>query len=90
MIFLGKDNVFLIGEAAGLISPSTAEGISFALRSGKYCAETFNKGNNLNYYKKMCEVLKKEIQEKYTKLKILQAPEKRLKILEKLGKIESL
>lgn len=33
--FTGAGNVFLAGEAAGLISPSTCEGISFALRSGK-------------------------------------------------------
>ncbi|MCX8158156.1 MAG: FAD-dependent monooxygenase [Candidatus Diapherotrites archaeon] len=41
-IFLGKNNIFLVGEAACLISPSSGEGISFALESGKYCAEAFN------------------------------------------------
>lgn len=30
---LGRDNVFLIGEAAGFISPSSLEGISWALNS---------------------------------------------------------
>ncbi len=38
-IFLGKENVMLVGEAAGLISPSSGEGISFALESGRVCAE---------------------------------------------------
>lgn len=33
-ICLGHDGVYLAGEAAGLISPSSFEGISYALRSG--------------------------------------------------------
>jgi len=32
-IFLGEDNVALIGEAAGWISPSSAEGLSYSFRS---------------------------------------------------------
>ncbi len=89
-IFLGNDKIFLVGEAAGLISPSTAEGISFALRSGKYCAEVLNKGGDLNEYKEMCQELINEIKEKYKKLKILQHPQKRIKLWEKIGKIEKL
>lgn len=42
-ILLYKKRVFLIGEAAGLISPSSAEGISYALRSGQHLAKAFNK-----------------------------------------------
>lgn len=34
-----KDNVFLIGDAAGFAEPITAEGISNAILSGKYVAE---------------------------------------------------
>ena len=37
----GKKRIFLAGEAAGLISPSSAEGISFALRSGEKLAAAF-------------------------------------------------
>ena len=37
-IELGRGRIALIGEAAGLISPSSAEGISFALRSGRLAA----------------------------------------------------
>lgn len=40
----GKDNVALIGEAAGAISPSSAEGISYALRTSLYLAECLNEG----------------------------------------------
>lgn len=41
-IFMGKDGAFLVGEAAGLISPSSFEGISFALSSGEKLAEIMN------------------------------------------------
>ena len=41
-ICLGSDNILLVGEAAGLISPSSAEGISYALRSGKLAAQAIN------------------------------------------------
>ena len=37
-VYTGDGRVFLCGEAAGLISPSSSEGISFALRSGEILA----------------------------------------------------
>ena len=37
----GREGVFLIGEAAGFISPSSFEGISSALKSGSFLAEAF-------------------------------------------------
>ncbi len=40
----GEDNIFLIGEAAGFISPSSFEGISSAIDSGKLLAQAFEKG----------------------------------------------
>lgn len=42
-INLFKGNVALTGEAAGFISPSSAEGISYALRSGAILAESINR-----------------------------------------------
>jgi len=42
--FVGKDNIALIGEAAGAISPSSAEGISYALRSSLYLAQSLEEG----------------------------------------------
>lgn len=39
----GKNNAYLIGEAAGFISPSSLEGISYAMESGYLLAETLNK-----------------------------------------------
>lgn len=41
--FMGKDKIALIGEAAGLISASSSEGISYALISGYYLADSINK-----------------------------------------------
>lgn len=41
-ISTGRDNAFLIGEAAGLISPSSLEGISFAVNSARILAEILN------------------------------------------------
>lgn len=38
----GRENAFLIGEAAGLISPSSLEGISFAVNSARILAEILN------------------------------------------------
>lgn len=42
----GKDGVYLIGEAAGMISPSSLEGISYSMESGKILAEIINKDLN--------------------------------------------
>ena len=42
-IFRGKNGAFLIGEAAGFISPSSFEGISYALFSGEMLADAFNR-----------------------------------------------
>ena len=40
----GAGNAFLIGEAAGLISPSSFEGISYALASAEALADAFDTG----------------------------------------------
>jgi flavin-dependent dehydrogenase len=42
----GKNGIYLIGEAAGMISPSSLEGISCAMESGKIMAEAMNEGLN--------------------------------------------
>lgn len=45
-ICLGEAGCFLIGEAAGLISPSSFEGISYALYSGEALADAMNGGSD--------------------------------------------
>lgn len=44
-IYTGDGNVFLIGEAAGMISPSSLEGISYAIDSAYILAEVLLKSN---------------------------------------------
>ncbi|PAB56512.1 FAD-binding protein [Anaeromicrobium sediminis] len=54
-INLFKGNVALIGEAGGFISPSSAEGISYALKSGAILADCINhsmKNYGLRYKRK--------------------------------------
>jgi len=38
----GAGNVLLVGEAAGMVAPTTGEGISYALRSGLSCAKAIS------------------------------------------------
>lgn len=52
--YLGKDGIYILGEAAGFISPSSYEGISGALDSSYLLSQIFNEGdkNILQRYKK--------------------------------------
>jgi flavin-dependent dehydrogenase len=43
-LYAGRDGIALIGEAAGAISPSSAEGISYALKSSLYLAQSLEEG----------------------------------------------
>jgi geranylgeranyl reductase family protein len=63
---LVKNNVFLIGDAAGFAEPITAEGISNAILSGKFVAEAIFESN-----------LSSELAEKlyYEKLNVKMLPE---------------
>jgi len=56
----GKDCIALIGEAAGAISPSSAEGISYALRSSLYLAQSLEEDINgfLDRYKQKVKDIK--------------------------------
>ncbi|MBO5007134.1 MAG: FAD-binding protein [Clostridia bacterium] len=45
-IFNGANGAFLIGEAAGFISPSSLEGISYALASAEALFEAFSRGGS--------------------------------------------
>jgi len=46
-VFCGRGRAVLIGEAAGFISPSSFEGISYALISAEKLAESFNSKENI-------------------------------------------
>ena len=70
-IYRGNDGAFLIGEAAGFISPSSLEGISFALSSGEELAEAFDHGVEkeeiLRYYKRKTDKLCLKVKAKCVK-----------------------
>jgi len=78
-IFLGQDTVLVCGEAAALISPSSAEGISYALLSGRYCAEALNSDtkNPLNLYRQKCKIILDRLSEKFHKSKKISHSKKR-------------
>ncbi len=74
-ICLGHDGVYLAGEAAGLISPSSFEGISYALRSGAALAEAFNSGSNVQArYDRACQPLRLALLEKLCKRPFMYSP----------------
>ncbi|MEW6328745.1 MAG: geranylgeranyl reductase family protein [Candidatus Micrarchaeota archaeon] len=85
-ILLGREDILLVGESAGLISPSTGEGISFALRSGLNAAAVLNESFENPYpkYCALCKPLIEEIREKLEKSKMLSSPALRKKYLASL------
>ncbi len=75
-VLTGRGRVFLCGEAAGLISPSSAEGISYALRSAVVLGEilTQEKKPSQKAYEKKLGRLKNEITLKSGKSWIMYNP----------------
>jgi len=62
-IYLGQGNIALIGEAAGWISPTSAEGLSYAFRSALALAKSFegNPENLISEYAKNTRNLRTNI-----------------------------
>jgi len=72
-IYLGKANIALIGEASGLISPTSAEGISYAMLSGDALGKAIieDKNNFLELYARNAKKLKKDIGKKMMKYPVM-------------------
>lgn len=68
-IIAGKDGVMLLGEAGGFISPSSLEGISWAMRCGEYAALAFESGDPVKAYKRYTKKLRRKLF-----LKMLKSP----------------
>lgn len=68
-IFEGKDSAFLVGEAGGFISPSSLEGISWAMRTGECLAKAFDADNPEKAYRRNLKPIKRKL-----KLKMLKCP----------------
>ncbi|RJQ53648.1 MAG: hypothetical protein C4521_07200 [Actinobacteria bacterium] len=73
-IFLGRGNVLLAGEAAGFISPTSGEGISYALTTGDTCGRAIasNGHGGLAGYERLIEPAVKNISRKARKLALLE------------------
>lgn len=54
----GGEDIFLIGEAAGFISPSSFEGISSAMKSGRLLAAAFRSGSPQLTYRRSVRGIK--------------------------------
>lgn len=57
-----RNNVFMTGDAAGLIDPVTGEGIHYAIRSGKIVADTILKDQELSLDEKAEDYYKLQLQ----------------------------
>lgn len=73
---LGKDNIFLIGEAAGFISPSSLEGISSAINSAVLLNKSLqsDKKDKIKEYKRNTEQLRLKILSKNLKCPFMYNP----------------
>lgn len=58
----------LIGEAAGFVSPSSAEGLSYAINSAIYAAESILKHGSFKGYKTKCSKIRFKLYSKKFKL----------------------
>lgn len=77
----GKDGVFLVGEAAGFISPSSLEGISFALDSAAALGETLNAQKNVADYSRKTLKLRLKLFSKHIKQPFMYYPPLRRAVL---------
>jgi len=70
----GGDGLLLCGEAAGLVSPSSGEGISFALASGMAAAAALTSAEPARAYTRPFAALARRVQTKFLKARIIFSP----------------
>jgi len=70
----GRDQVLLYGEAAGLVSPSSGEGVSFALASGMAAASALEGGDTARTYAQSFAALARRVTGKLIKARIIFSP----------------
>ncbi|WP_100064945.1 FAD-binding protein [Miniphocaeibacter massiliensis] len=72
---IGRENIFLIGEAAGFISTSSLEGISFAMESAYRLAKSFTQSEDVyTNYRKNVRKLKLKVLKKLIKTPFIYNP----------------
>lgn len=71
----GADGIFLLGEAAGFISPSSLEGFSYAIQSGTLLAESLAAGGDAHrVYRRKTRVLRLKLIGKMLKCPFMYQP----------------
>ena len=70
----GRQGAYLVGEAAGFISPSSLEGISSAMRSAEVLADSLSKGNPARAYRRATRMLRVKLLMKNLKCPFLYVP----------------
>ncbi|MFW6126345.1 MAG: hypothetical protein ACOC58_04490, partial [Chloroflexota bacterium] len=72
-VVLGADNVLLTGEAAGLISPSSFEGITYALQSALVAAQSLKAASpDVNEtYRRLCQPICDRLSQQLRKSKVV-------------------
>lgn len=76
-IYTGGGHIYLCGEAAGLISPSSSEGISFAMRSGEALARAMrlaSLGDPRPVYEQLLTGMRVQIAAKTLKSPVMYGP----------------
>jgi geranylgeranyl diphosphate/geranylgeranyl-bacteriochlorophyllide a reductase len=73
-LFAGGSGVLLAGEAAGLVSPSSGEGISFALSSGAAAGRAAGSTSPHGAYDKSFRPLARQVMMKTLKARVIYSP----------------
>jgi flavin-dependent dehydrogenase len=73
-LFAGNARVLLAGEAAGLVSPSSGEGISFALSSGAAAGRAAGSASPQGTYGKSFRPLARRVMMKSLKARVIYSP----------------
>ncbi len=73
-LFAGSAGVLLAGEAAGLVSPSSGEGISFALSSGAAAGRAAGSASPHGAYNKSFRPLARRVMMKTLKARVIYSP----------------
>jgi len=82
-VFFGRGNLALVGEAAGLVSPSSGEGVSFALESASLLAAAVRRRGRdfMRSYRRSAAGLRRKILFKSLKASLLYRPRVRQALL---------
>ena len=77
---LGRDRILLVGEAAGLVRPTSGEGISLALGSGMNAARAVNESPEapMPAYRERSQPLLATLSRELQMAELLRSPQKRL------------